>query len=141
MTEKEKLASTEEDEWQTGRLKQHVIATLLRVRQEAPTLFRRGEYLPLGASGKRADNVIAFARADMDDAFIVIAPRLVFSALHTGLAPSRSERWAETEIILPERLGHRRYRDVCTGKVVDPKDRIAVNWAFGDHPFVLLLAE
>ncbi|WP_105437944.1 malto-oligosyltrehalose synthase [Neorhizobium sp. T25_13] len=141
LTEKEKLASTEEDEWQSGRLKQHVIATLLRVRQEAPTLFRRGEYLPLGASGKRADNVIAFARADMDDAFIVIAPRLVFSALHAGLAPSRSERWAETEITLPERLGHRRYRDVCTGKVVDPKDRIAVNWAFGDHPFVLLLAE
>ncbi|WP_105414690.1 malto-oligosyltrehalose synthase [Neorhizobium sp. T25_27] len=141
LTEKEKLASTEEDEWQTGRLKQHVIATLLRVRQEAPTLFRRGEYLPLGASGKRADNIIAFARADMDDAFIVIAPRLVFSALHAGLAPSRSERWAETEITLPERLGHRRYRDICTGKVVDPKDRIAVNWAFGDHPFALLLAE
>ncbi|WP_105427170.1 malto-oligosyltrehalose synthase [Neorhizobium tomejilense] len=141
LTEKEKLASTEEDEWQSGRLKQHVIATLLRVRQEAPTLFRRGEYLSLGASGKRADNVIAFARADMDDAFIVIAPRLVFSALHAGLAPSRSERWAETEITLPERLGHRRYRDVCTGKVVDPKDRIAVNWAFGDHPFALLLAE
>jgi (1->4)-alpha-D-glucan 1-alpha-D-glucosylmutase len=141
LTEKEKLASTEEDEWQSGRLKQHVIATLLRVRQEAPTLFRRGEYLSLGASGKRADNVIAFARADMDDAFIVIAPRLVFSALHAGLAPSRSERWAETEITLPERLGHRRYRDVCTGKVVDSKDRIAVNWAFGDHPFALLLAE
>ena len=141
LTEKEKLASTEEDEWQSGRLKQHVIATLLRVRQEAPTLFRRGEYLPLGASGKRADNVIAFARADMDDAFILIAPRLVFSALHAGLAPSRSERWAETEIILPERLRHRRYRDVCSGKVVDPKDRIAVNWAFGDHPFALLLAE
>jgi (1->4)-alpha-D-glucan 1-alpha-D-glucosylmutase len=141
LTEKEKLASTEEEEWQSGRLKQHVIATLLRVRQEAPTLFRRGEYLPLRASGKRADNVIAFARADMDDAFIVIAPRLVFSALHAGLAPSRSDRWAETEIILPERLRHRRYRDVCSGKVVDPKDRIAVNWAFGDHPFALLLAE
>ncbi|CDZ63415.1 (1-_4)-alpha-D-glucan 1-alpha-D-glucosylmutase [Neorhizobium galegae bv. orientalis] len=141
LTEKEKLASTEEEEWQSGRLKQHVIATLLRVRQEAPTLFRRGEYLPLRASGKRADNVIAFARADMDDAFIVIAPRLVFSALHAGLAPSRSERWAETEIILPERLGHRRYRDVCTCEVVDPKDRIAVNWAFGDHPFALLLTE
>lgn len=141
LTEREKLASTEEGEWQSGRLKQHVIATLLRVRQEAPTLFRRGEYLPLGASGKRADNVIAFARADMDDAFIVIAPRLVFSALHAGLAPSRSERWAETEITLPERLGHRRYRDVCTGKVVDPKDRIAVNLVFADHPFALLLAE
>ncbi|CAN7434737.1 malto-oligosyltrehalose synthase [Neorhizobium sp. LjRoot104] len=141
LMEKEKLASSAEEEWQSGRLKQHVIATLLRVRQEAPTLFRRGEYQPLRASGKRADNVIAFARADMDDAFIVVAPRLVFSALHAGLAPSRSERWAETEIALPERLGHRRYRDVCTGKAIDPKDRIAVNSVFVDHPFALLLAE
>jgi len=141
LAEREKLTSTQEEEWQSGRLKQHVIATLLRVRQEAPTLFRRGEYLPLTASGKRADNILAFARADMDDAFVVVAPRLVINALHTGLAPSRSERWAETEVALPERLGNRRYRDVCTGKVIDPKDRIAINWAFADHPFALLLAE
>lgn len=141
LSEREKLTSTQEEEWLIGRLKQHVIATLLRVRQEAPTLFRRGEYLPLAASGKRADNVIAFARADMDDAFIVIVPRLVFSALHTGFAPSRSERWAETEIALPEQLGHRRYRDVCTGKVIDPKDHITINGVFADHPFALLLAE
>jgi (1->4)-alpha-D-glucan 1-alpha-D-glucosylmutase len=141
LTEKEKLASTEEDEWQNGRLKQHVIATLLRVRQEAPTLFRRGEYLSLRASGKRADNVIAFARADMDDAFIVIAPRLVFSALHTGLAPSRSERWAETEIILPERLGHRRYRDVCTGEVSEVQRTLDVHAAFAAGSFALLRGE
>jgi (1->4)-alpha-D-glucan 1-alpha-D-glucosylmutase len=141
LAEREKLTSTDEQEWQSGRLKQHVIATLLRVRQEAPTLFRRGEYLPLRASGKRGDNIITFARADMDDAFIAIAPRLVFSALHMGFAPSHSERWAETEIALPEKLGHRRYRNVCTGKIIDLKDRIAVNWAFADHPFALLLAE
>ncbi len=141
LTEKEKLASAEEQEWQSSRLKQHIIATLLRVRQEAPTLFRRGEYLALAASGQRGDNVLAFARADAVDAFIVIVPRLVFSALHTGSASSRSERWAETEIALPEQLSHRRYRDVCTGKLIDPKDRIAVNRVFADHPFALLLAE
>lgn len=43
--------------------------------------FAGGKYLPLRASGKHGDNVIAFARADMDDTFIVIAPRLVLSAL------------------------------------------------------------
>ncbi len=141
LLETEKLTSNDEEEWQSGRLKQHVIAVLLRLRQETPTLFRKGDYLPLSASGRRAGNVLAFARAKDDDALVVIAPRLVFSALHTGLAPSRQERWAETEIALPPRLANRRYRDVFTGKVIDPKEHIAINWVFGEHPFALLLAE
>jgi (1->4)-alpha-D-glucan 1-alpha-D-glucosylmutase len=57
------------------------------------------------------------------------------------LTDPRSERWAETEIALPERLANRRYRDICSGKRIDPKERIAVNWAFAEHPFGLLLAE
>lgn len=141
LLETEKLKSGEEEEWQSGRLKQHVIAVLLRLRQEAPTLFRKGEYLPLSASGRRAANILAYARSESDDALVVITPRLVFNALHTGLAPSRNERWAETEVALPPHLANRRYRDVCTGKVIDPKERIAINSVFGEHPFALLLAE
>lgn len=141
LSEKGTLASDEEEEWQSGKLKQHIIAALLRLRQEAPTLFRKGEYLPLDVTGKRAANILAFARAEADDALVVIAPRLVFNALHTGLTDPRSERWAETEIGLPERLANRRYRDICSGKRIDPKERIAVNWAFSEHPFGLLLAE
>jgi (1->4)-alpha-D-glucan 1-alpha-D-glucosylmutase len=141
LLEKDKLSSSEEDDWQTGRLKQHVVATLLRLRQEAPTLFRAGAYIPLEAQGKRSQNVIAYARADADDALVVITPRLVFSALHPGVISERADRWAETEITLPSNLGHRRYRDICTGKTIDPKERIAVNWVFADHPFALLLAE
>ena len=141
LSEKGKLASSEEEEWQSGKLKQHVIAALLRLRQEAPTLFRKGEYVPLGVTGKRAGNIVAFARAEADDAIVVIAPRLVFNALHTGLSEPRSERWAETEIALPERLANRRYRDICSGKSIDPKERIPVSWVFAEHPFGLLLAE
>lgn len=138
LTEKRKHACAAEEDWQSGWLKQHVIATLLRVRQEAPTLFRRGKYLPLRASGKHGDNVIAFARADMDDTFIVIAPRLVLSALHAGLAPFKSERCAETEITLPERLGHRRYRDVCTGTLCEVDGSLDVNRALNGWHFALL---
>ncbi|MCO5963680.1 malto-oligosyltrehalose synthase [Sinorhizobium meliloti] len=138
LMEKEKLALAAEEDWQSGRLKQHVIATLLRVRQEVPTLFRRGDYLPLRASGKRGDNVIAFARADMDDAFIVIAPRFVFSALHAGLSLFESEHWAETEITLPEKLGHRRYRDVCTGHLCEVDGCLDVNRALKRWNFALL---
>jgi (1->4)-alpha-D-glucan 1-alpha-D-glucosylmutase len=138
LMEMEMPASTEEDEWRTGRLKQHVIANLLRVRQQAPNLFQQGEYLPLRVSGKRAENIIAFARADKDDAFIVLAPRLV---LRASLAPSRSERYAETEITLPEKLRGRRYRDVCTGEICEVQGTLDVNAAFAAQSFALLRVE
>jgi (1->4)-alpha-D-glucan 1-alpha-D-glucosylmutase len=140
LMETEKLDSDLEEDWQTGRLKQHVITTLLRLRQETPTLFRSGEYLPLSASGKRADNVLAYARTGDEDAFIVLTPRLVFNALHMDLSSPRNERWAETEVSLPPRLANRRYRDVFTGKIIDPQERIAISWVFAEHPFALLLA-
>ncbi|RWX78947.1 malto-oligosyltrehalose synthase [Neorhizobium lilium] len=140
-TETDVLASAQEDEWQTGRLKQQVVAVLLRLRQEVPSLFRKGRYLPLEVSGKREDNVVAFARVDEEDALIVIAPRLVFSALYTGSDETPEDRWAETEVVLPAELSSLRYRDIYTGKAFDPKDRLSVNWAFADHPFALLRAE
>jgi (1->4)-alpha-D-glucan 1-alpha-D-glucosylmutase len=138
LAEKEKLASAEEEEWQSGRLKQHVIAALLRLRQELPSLFRKGEYIPLEVVGKRADNIAAFARADAEDALIIIIPRLVFNALNPALDVDPEDRWAETEVVLPARLADHRYRDICTGTTIDPKERIAVNWVFSDYPFALL---
>lgn len=90
-------------------------------------LFRRGDYLPLSASGKRADNVITFARVQDDDALIVIAPRLVFSALHGGFELPHTELWTETEIPLPERLANHRYRDILSGKEILLTDRIDLN--------------
>jgi (1->4)-alpha-D-glucan 1-alpha-D-glucosylmutase len=113
----EKLSSSEEDEWQSGRLKQHVVAALLRLRQEAPTLFQKGQYLPLGATGKRAANILAFARAGADDALVVITPRHIFHALHAGVGKTGPEQWADTKIILPEELRNRRYRDICSGSL------------------------
>ena len=138
LEESEKFPSAAKEELRSGRLKQCVIATLLRIRQETAALFRRGEYLPLRASGTHADNVIAFARADLDDALIVLLPRLVLSARHEGLAPFRSESWAETEIALPERLGNRRYHDVWTGDVWEVGSSLDVNRVLGSRDFVLL---
>ncbi|MEQ1404346.1 malto-oligosyltrehalose synthase [Neorhizobium sp. Rsf11] len=140
LSESEMRPSTNE-EWQSGRLKQHVTAVLLRLRQEAPTLFRKGEYLPLEAVGKRADNIVAFARADAEDALIVIAPRLVFSAFHTASPQFGADRWAETEVSLPEKLAHRRYRDICAGKTMHFGEQVALSRVFADYPFALLLAE
>ncbi|WP_287788762.1 malto-oligosyltrehalose synthase [Atlantibacter sp.] len=116
-----------EENWLSGQVKQRVIAYVLRLRQQKPALFRRGDYVPLAATGKRADNVIAFARVQDDDALIVIAPRLVFGVLHGGLELPHTELWTATEIPLPERLAHGRYRDMLSGKEIVLTDRIDLN--------------
>ncbi len=134
-----RLSSSSEASWQSGSLKQHVIASLLRLRQEAPSLFREGDYLPLQANGGRSVNLLAFARADFHDAVIVITPRLVLGALHRDVA-ARSKQWVETEVSLPPRLANRRYRDLCSGKTYDARDRIGIARVFVDHPFAILVA-
>jgi (1->4)-alpha-D-glucan 1-alpha-D-glucosylmutase len=134
------LASTDEEEWQNGRLKQHVIASVLKCRGQVPDVFRKGQYVPLSTSGKRGRNVVAFARQHQDQALIVIAPRLVLEALHDS-AGARSADWAETQVALPAGLAGKRYKDVFTGRSFDFGESAAVNWTFVDHPFAVLLAE
>lgn len=117
--------SATEESWLSGKLKQHLTAKLLHLRQQMPSLFRRGDYLALTANGKHAENVIAFARADNDKALIIIAPRLVFSALQ-GLAQPNNARWEETDIPLPAPLANRRYRDILSGEEKQLTDRFSL---------------
>lgn len=91
-----------------GRLKQQLIAKVLPLRQQLPDLFRKGDYLPLSATGQQAENVLAFGRANDEAALIVILPRLVFNRLQEA-------HWAPAEIALPEALAGRRYINLISG--------------------------
>lgn len=117
--------------WSSGQLKQSFIARLLHLRQEKPALFRHGDYLPLNADGEQADNVIAFARVDEDDALIVLAPRLLFGALDGSLNGA--------VIPLPERLAHRHYRDMLSGEDVLLNDRVNLR-SIGGFTFAVLVS-
>ncbi|HEX2146691.1 MAG TPA: malto-oligosyltrehalose synthase [Pseudorhizobium sp.] len=131
------LPSAEED-WRSGRLKQSAVKTVLNLRQQRRELFETGNYLPLSPRGKRAQNLISFARQTGDQTMILIAPRLVYEAFRQSRA-SGSERWAETELPLPQNLSGRNYRDVFTGRTFQPSSSLSVSWAFADHPFALLI--
>jgi (1->4)-alpha-D-glucan 1-alpha-D-glucosylmutase len=101
-----------EASWRSGQVHQFVTATLLRLRQHKPVLFRRGEYIPLITQGEEAEKAIAYARVEGNDALIVIAPRLVFAAAcHTGAA-----LWPTTSVTLPEALAGRCYQDLFTNE-------------------------
>lgn len=132
--------SATEESWLSGRLKQHLIARLLHLRQQKPALFRQGDYLPLSASGQRAENVIAYARATHDEALIVIAPRLVFSSLGESLDQPDPQRWLETEIALPAPLANRRYRDILSGEIVSLTDRFRLETVACSSSVILVSA-
>src|SRR5205814_1229919 len=86
-------------EWpEDGRVKMYVTTRALNFRRERAELFARGEYVPLPASGRRAESVVAFARERDGDAAIAIAARF-FTRLGTGREGPLSlsaEAWADT---------------------------------------------
>jgi len=82
------------ESWQDGRIKQALIARLLRFRAQHPRLFQEGDYQPLGVSGPKAEGLIAFARRCDAETLIVVVPRLTASGLD----------WADTRIEAPQRL-------------------------------------
>lgn len=124
LNDNEKADFSDASHWLSGRLKQHIIVRLLHLRQQMPLLFRRGDYLPLSATGEGAENFLAFARTYNDAAVIVIVPRLVFHALQSNFLLPHEERWEETEIVLPERLANRHYRDMLSGEEIPLSSRI-----------------
>lgn len=109
------------DTWQDGRVKLYLTATLLRARAEAPDLFESGGYLPLAASGPRADHVVAFARrlartgGSPAREIVVIVPRLNHGL--TGgatVAPLGEAAWGETTVELPRDAAGVSYCDLLT---------------------------
>jgi (1->4)-alpha-D-glucan 1-alpha-D-glucosylmutase len=134
------LLSADEENWRSGRLKQMVIARVLNLRQQQPELFSSGSYMALEPHGKRADNLVSFARSVGDASLVLIAPRLVLSAFRQGGMPM-SDKWADTELPLPDELRGRRYREIFSGRAFEPSTSLSVGWAFADHPFALLVSE
>ncbi|WP_455810639.1 malto-oligosyltrehalose synthase [Pseudomonas graminis] len=119
--------------WLSGQLNQHVIASLLQLRQARPALFRHGDYLPLSAQGAREDHLILFARLDSTDALIVIAPRLALNLPDTPDTASSGS----TTIALSAPLSRRRYRNILSGEVLFVTDQITLDAEKTGLPLIL----
>jgi (1->4)-alpha-D-glucan 1-alpha-D-glucosylmutase len=105
-----------------GRVKMYVTTRALNFRRERAELFARGSYVPLGGAGRRADNVVAFARAHEGAAVLAVAGRF-FTRLGVGReGPLRLSReaWGDTALSL-EGVGGGRYREVFTGREFDAR--------------------
>ena len=101
------------DEWQSGQIKQAVIARCLALRRSLPALFGGSTYQPLAIEGPQADHLIAFAREHGGDAIITVAtirPASLLSAHPLPVIPA--ELWQDTAIVLPASLAGRGFRGV-----------------------------
>lgn len=111
------------DVWQDGRPKLHLTRRTLKLRQETPDLFEKGEYIPLEVSGPQADHIVAFARVRGGEAVITVAPRLYASLTgqDSPLTPDPGV-WSGTRVVLPEDLTGAEFRNVLTEETVRAED-------------------
>ncbi len=106
-----------------GRVKLYVTTRALNFRRERAALFARGEYVSLRAEGRRAANVVAFARSLDGDACVTVASRF-FTRLGVGREGAlglKREAWGDTVLQL-EGVEGTRFRDVLTGREFDTRD-------------------
>jgi len=123
--------------WLSGQLNQHVIASLLQLRQARPALFRHGDYLPLSAQGPGEDHLILFARLDSTHALMVIAPRLALKLPDNAGESDQTAPSASTTIALTAPLSHRRYRNILSGEVMFVTDQITLAATDTGLPLIL----
>ncbi|MBP2308792.1 malto-oligosyltrehalose synthase [Azospirillum melinis] len=116
------------ERWTDGAVKLAVTRQALAVRGEMPEVFSAGEYLPLEATGERADHVVAYARRNGDETVVVAVPRLVGQL---GENPD----WGNTAIPLPRGTG---WRNRLTGAEVEGGDAVMAARLFADLPVALL---
>lgn len=117
------------ERWADGAVKLAVTRSALALRAEKPAIFAGGDYIPLEATGDKAEHVVAFARKAGDDAVVVAVPRLVGGL---GKAPV----WGNTAIPLPRGA---RWRDVLTGRVLPGGDAALASALFSGFPVALLV--
>jgi (1->4)-alpha-D-glucan 1-alpha-D-glucosylmutase len=127
------------DHWRDGQVKVFLIERALAFRKAHPDLFLNGEYIPLTAQGKRASNIIAFARRSGEDWAVILAPRLLTQLSIVVRPPIGMRAWRDTTIALPEGAPVR-WRNVITGEPVNSQDGHLPLFRALDHFPVALLS-
>ena len=125
-------------DWPDGRLKLHVIRSLLHLRRERPGLFSHGSYVPLATAGAKAGNVVAWSRHRGSERVIAVIPRLTLGHAGHGRFPTGRRVWGETTCLLPKGAP-RSYVNIFTGReAIATRGRIEVASALDLLPVAVL---
>ncbi|WP_132959748.1 malto-oligosyltrehalose synthase [Rhizobium sp. BK251] len=133
-----------EEQWtdlEPGAMKLKLVQRCLRLRQERPSLFSPGSYLPLDVTGSQGNHVLAFSRQSGRDFALVVVPRLMHGRLVPGKLHAPADFWSDTAVVLPASLQDSTMRDALTGSIHRAGATLPVGSCLGSQPVVLLLPE
>jgi (1->4)-alpha-D-glucan 1-alpha-D-glucosylmutase len=127
-----------------GAIKLYVTSRALRLRKDHRELFARGSYVPLTASGSRANHVVGFARTLAGKTIVVLAGRFLLRMFNSHPAPT-GEIWGNTVVTLPRAIDQRDFQDAFTGQHVSAEQRdgapaFVLASAFSHCPVALLVS-
>ncbi len=128
------ILSTRED----GRIKLFLIYQILQVRKQHRELFQSGSYVPVPASGKFANHIIAFARTLESTWALTIAPRFLTGIIRQDELPLGRHVWADTSIQLPDKAPAF-WKDCITGRQVPAGKPLRVGDILKHFPVALLV--
>jgi (1->4)-alpha-D-glucan 1-alpha-D-glucosylmutase len=121
--------------WTDGRIKQRIIAALLRDRIQSPALYAEGDYRVLQAEGPRADHLIGYLRQHGTDALAILVPRLWAGLMKSTDPFVDAAVWDNTSI----ELARGTWLNVMTGEeILIDRDRTKVSTLMKEFPFAVL---
>jgi len=130
-----------------GTVKLYLTHRALDFRNAHEELFRDGSYLPLTATGARANHIVAFARAlsgSDESAVIVAVPRLVATLMDgKEKPPFGAAVWGDTALAVPTETVGARFRNLFTGETltvteINGTPSLPVSQLFANFPAALL---
>jgi (1->4)-alpha-D-glucan 1-alpha-D-glucosylmutase len=87
--------------WQDGRVKLYLTSKLLNLRRQNRPLFLDGSFLPIEVTGKRAKNLLAYARRHGNQWSLTVVPRFLAQAKAPMSWGQMAGFWRDTSILLP----------------------------------------
>ena len=86
--------------WRDGRIKIYLIWRALTYRRERTQLFSGGDFVQIGAHGRRKENIAAFLRHHRKDWALVVTPRWLARSSAASNAVDADHLWGNTSIRL-----------------------------------------
>lgn len=131
-------------QWSDGCIKLYVIWRALDLRRRHRSLFLEGDYLPINASGDRAENVLALARTRGEEYALAIIPRWLARARAPKTEAQLARFWGTTELILPPgfptQWSNVLTRDHIVCDAVGDLSALRLGKTFGGFPLALLFS-
>jgi len=129
--------------WETGHIKQWLIARTLALRNIHAPLFALGDYNELVVEGKQAEHIVAFVRHYQGEYLLVIALRLTACLLADKNTPHiPSIMWEDTRVVIPPVLNDVNLENSLTDNYIRASQgRIALQKVLEYFPVSILFSK